>query len=80
MSLVKDITKLLFVGLSIGFIFHTYLKFIIAYLNPEKYLVTFINRHGEADIELILLLGLIPFIILGSIYILKDNKEPIQIN
>ena len=73
-SLIRDILKLLFIGLSIGFIFHTYLGFIMAYLNPGKYLVTFINRHGEADIEMFLLLCLIPVIILGVVYILKDNK------
>ena len=70
---LRKILSLLGYAEAIGMTFIVFHIFINAYLNDYKWVVC-INRQGEALIELIFLIIILPIIVIGFYYYLKDLK------
>ena len=70
---LRKILSLLGYAEAIGMTFILFHIVINAYLNDYKWVV-YINRQGEALIELIMFIIILPIMVIGFYYYLKDLK------
>ncbi len=58
--------------------FVMYFLFILAFLSPIKQTCIDINQYGEANVEFILLLIVMPFSVIGTLWIHRDIQTKIK--
>ncbi|MCK5160785.1 MAG: hypothetical protein KAQ99_04345 [Candidatus Aureabacteria bacterium] len=73
----KEAIKLFAVRASLFLTFFLYLIFLVAFFNPDKSVVAYINYFGEANIEFIILLIIMPVIFVGTIWTQNDIQTRI---
>lgn len=77
-KITQETIKLFALRISMFLSLFMYFLFLLAFVSPIKQSYIDINHYGEANVEFILFLIVMPFTIIGTLWIHRDLKSKIQ--